>query len=373
MSLLEGLRVVDAGKILAAPLAGQILADMGAEVLKIEPPDGDPTRGWGPPFHRDTAAYYQCCNRNKDSLVLNLKQEADMTRFRRLLERADVLLHNFLPSGRKKFALTRAEVTRDFPRLVTMGVTGFRVGTSRENEAGYDAALQGEIGLMSLNGPPEDGPYKVGVAIVDVLTGMMAANGALAALFRRSRTGEGAYLNVSLYQTGMFSLINVGSAFHLTGEPPGRYGNAHPNIVPYQPFRLADRDVVIAVGNDKQYADLCRILKLPVDHETNRKRVENRKEVLDRLSKAMADLHSDTFLNLLNEARVPATPVLTVEESFSRAAAWDSDAVIALEHSILGTLKTTAFPVTGFAAPAYRPPPMQNEGGEALAARWLEE
>jgi len=371
MTILTGLRVLDASRILAGPLAAQILGDMGAEVLKIEPPDGDATRGWGPPFQDDMATYFQSVNRNKVSLSLDLKSEAGRARFLELASAADVLIHNYLPSTRAKFGLTREVITERFPDLVAMGISGYREGTSRADEPGYDVKLQAESGIMSLIGPPEGPPYKIGVAWIDVLTGMMAANGALAALFRRERTGGGAFLGVSLYQTALFSLINVGSSYHLTGEEPVRHGNAHPTIVPYQLFQLRDRPLVIAVGNDRQYAALCQILGLEVDHPTNRARVIHRAEVLDRLEETLTAWDSGSLLEKLEAARVPAARVQTVAESFTAARAWDPDAVIAIAHNRLGEIKTTGFPVTGFPTPTQSPPPDLDDGGEALAERWL--
>ncbi len=369
--MLEGLRVIDASRILAGPMAGQILADMGAEVLKLEPPGGDPTRGWGPPFQGEMATYFQCCNRNKSSLTLDLKNKSERATLGQLMDRADIFLHNFLPVAQEKFALTRESVSSAHPRLISMGISGFREGTIRENEAGYDLMLQAETGVMSLNGPPEGDPYKVGVAWIDALTGMMAANGALAALYRRERTGKGAFLSVSLYQTTLFSLVNVGSAFHFNGEEPRRFGNAHPNIVPYQMFHLADRALVIAVGNDRQYADLCRLLDLPLDYPSNRERVNHREELIARLEKVLAQRSSDALLEQLKAAKIPATPVFTVAESFGQVRGWDPDAVLAVRHEKLGPVDMTRFPVTGFSPPVYRAPPFPDEGGAQLAEAWL--
>ena len=369
--MLQGLRVIDASRILAGPLAGQTLADMGAEVLKLEPPAGDPTRGWGPPFQGEMATYFQCCNRNKSAITLDLKNPAEREKLSQLMDRADIFLHNFLPAAQEKYALTRATVSTAHPRLISMGISGFREGTDRENEAGYDLMLQAETGVMSLNGAPEGAPYKVGVAWIDVLTGMMAANGILAALYRRGRTGTGAFLSVSLYQTTLFSLVNVGSAFHLNGVEPRRYGNAHPNIVPYQMFQLTDRPVVIAVGNDRQYADLCRILDQPLDYPTNRERVTHREELIARLENVLGRRSSQDLLPLLKAAHIPATPVFTVGESFAQVRGWDPDAVLAVRHEKLGRVNMTGFPVTGFSTSGHRAPPLPDEGGAQLAEKWM--
>ena len=371
MSLLHGLRVLDLSRVLAGPLAGQILGDMGAEVLKVESPQGDATRAWGPPYQNGMSAYFQCCNRNKSSLVMDLKQADQQARLKQLMAAADVMIHNFLPKTAQNLGLDKPTLEQRFPRIVAMAITGYRQGTSRENEAGYDAMLQAEAGVMSLTGPAAGDPFKVGLAWVDVLTGTLAANGILAGLYRRAQTERGVVLDISLFQTALYSLINVGSGFHVTGEVPRRYGNAHANIVPYQLFRLADRPLVIAVGSDRQFFDLCLILGQSVDHPTNHDRVLDREKLVPALSRLLAQWQSTELLPRLKAANIPATPVLTVAESFAEARRFDPDAVVAVAHPEVGEITTTQFPVFGFEKNPHRAPPLSGEGGRAMAEKWL--
>ena len=208
---LEDVRVLDLSRILAGPMATQVLGDLGADVLKIESPGGDDTRGWGPPFQADMAAYFQSCNRNKCSLILDLKSRAGRDRLAELVEVADVVIDNFPPAVRARLGLMPEHLKVFNQRLITLSITGYR--GRRAETPGYDVMIQAESGLMGITGPPEGEPYKVGVALVDVLTGMLAANGILAGLFRRERTGQGANLAISLFQTALLSLINVATGF----------------------------------------------------------------------------------------------------------------------------------------------------------------
>jgi len=371
MSLLQGLRVLDLSRVLAGPLAGQILGDMGAEVLKLESPAGDVTRDWGPPYQEGMSAYFQCCNRNKRSLVLDFSLAPEKARLDELLAVADVMIHNFLPASAARWGLDKASLAARCPRLVGMAITGYRAGTSREQNAGYDVMLQAEAGVMSLTGPTAGEPCKVGLAWVDALTGTLAANGLLAGLYRRAQTGRGIMLDISLFQTALYSLINVGTAFHQTGEPPRRHGNAHPNLVPYQLFQLADRPLVIAAGSDRQFAELCRILGRPAEPARNRDRVRQRQTLVPELASLLAGRRSDELLPLLRAANIPATPVLSVAESFAEARRFDPGAVVAVGHPRVGDIVTTEFPIHGFVRETHQPPPLPGEGGDALAEKWL--
>lgn len=370
---LQGVRVLDLSRVLAGPLAAQILGDLGAEVLKIEAPAGDDTRAWGPPFQGDMAAYFQSCNRNKASLVLDLKQEEGQTRLRALVERADVVIDNFTPRVRRRFALEPERLHERKPDLITLGISGYR--GARAEEAGYDIMIQAESGLMGITGPEEGPPYKLGVAVVDVLTGMMAANGVLAALFRRQRTGAGASLSISLYQTALWSLVNVATNHLVSGEPSRRWGNQHANIVPYQDFALADGTMIIGVGNDRQFKRLCDLLGITdprLRGMDNATRLARRDEVIPIIAEKLADRRSGELLAALKREGIPAAPILRPDEALTRVQAWDPGAILALEHETLGTVRLPDTPLTGAGIRTHHgPPPRLNEGGEALEARWL--
>lgn len=373
---LAGLRVLDLSRVLAGPLATQILADLGAEVLKVEPPQGDDTRAWGPPFQGPMSAYFQCCNRGKASLLLDLRRDGDRTRLRRLLAASDVLLHNMLPPAARRLGLDGESLRARHPALVSLGITGY--GGTRREEPGYDLALQAETGWIAMTGPPGGAPgggFKAGVAAVDVLTGMMAANGIQAALLRRARTGRGAALEISLYRTALFSLLNVATNHLVSGEGTRRWGNAHPNLVPYQSFQAADGPLVLGVGNDAQFARLCDLLGI-ADAELrgldNAGRLRRRDAVVAAVAGAIARRGADELVAALRAAGIPAAPLRSPEEALADVARWDPGALVAVEHPRIGVVRAVAPPLEGPGMPgALRPPPLPNEGGEELAARWL--
>jgi len=370
---LEGLRVLDLSRVLAGPLAAQIMGDLGAETLKIEAPRGDDTRGWGPPFQGDMAAYFQSCNRNKASLALNLKAPADKRTLDRLIAVADVAIDNFPPAARARLGLTADRLRRINPRLVTASVVGY--GGARADEPGYDIMIQAESGLMGITGPAEGEPSKVGVAVVDVLTGMMAANGALAALYRRERTGRGAALEISLFRTALFSLVNVAANFFVSGEPSARWGNAHANIAPYQAYRLKDRAIIIGAGNDDQFLRLCDLLELndPVLRGwNNAQRVANREKLNAALKAKLAKRTADALLAELKAAKIPAAPILRPDEALARVRFWAPDALVAMSHETLGPMHSVNAPLTGDGVRVdHSPPPRLDEGGREMAERWL--
>jgi crotonobetainyl-CoA:carnitine CoA-transferase CaiB-like acyl-CoA transferase len=372
---LAGLRVLDLSRVLAGPLAAQVLADLGAEVLKVEPPAGDDTRAWGPHFQGAMSAYFQCCNRNKASLVLDLRTAAGRGRLAPLLARADVLIHNYLPRTAARLGLEDATLRTSWPRLVVLAITGY--AGSRRHEPGYDLALQAEggwIGMTGPPGPPEAG-YKAGVAVVDLLTGLMAANGVQAALLRRARTGEGATIALSLQRTALFSLLNVATNHFVSGEPTRRWGNQHPNLVPYQLFAAADGAFVLGVGNDAQFARLCDLLALDdaalraLDH---RGRLSRRAEVVAAVAAAVAPRAAGELVAALRAAGIPAAPLLMPHEALAAAAVTDPGALLAIAHPELGEVRLPAPPLEGDGVRhEHRPPPLLGEGGEEMAARWL--
>ena len=370
---LDGLRVLDLSRVLAGPLATQILGDLGAEVLKVEPPWGDDTRQWGPPFQGEMAAYFQSANRGKASLVLDLARPEGRGRVHALAAVADVVVDNFRPGTRRRLGLDAATLRQDHPGLVCCSVVGYQ-GT-RAEEPGYDLLVQAESGWMAVTGPADGEPYKTGVAVVDVLTGMMAANGIQAALLRRARTGEGAALEISLYRTALFSLVNVAANHFVTGESTRRWGNLHPNLVPYQPFAARDGALVVGVGNDRQFGRLLDVLGIDdgaLRALDNPGRVGRRAAVEAALQARIGERRREELLRELRAADVPAACILRPDEALAAMARWDPEGLLALDHRQLGTIRGVALPVAGDGvAAAPQPPPRLGEGGDELARCWL--
>ncbi|HEY6866890.1 MAG TPA: CoA transferase [Candidatus Eisenbacteria bacterium] len=312
--------VLDLSRVLAGPYATQILGDLGAEVWKIERPGtGDETRAWGPPFVGGESAYYLSVNRNKKSVVLDLESAAGRAAARRAAAAADVVVENFLPGDLARMGLDLAALRRERPRLVTCSITGFGQSGPYADLPGYDAVLQGFVGLMSITGMPEGPPTKVGVAVVDVMTGAHAAAAILGALVGALRGRGGAALDVALLEVGVASLVNVAQSALVTGEPARRHGNAHPTIVPYQTFEAADGALVVAVGNDAQWVRLCEALGAPElaardEWARNPDRVLHRAEVVDEIARRLAARPRSEWLARLRACRVPAGPVRDVDE-----------------------------------------------------------
>jgi crotonobetainyl-CoA:carnitine CoA-transferase CaiB-like acyl-CoA transferase len=317
---LEGLVVLDFTRVLAGPYATQMLGDLGAEVWKVEHPGlGDETRAWGPPFVGPHSAYFLSVNRNKRSAALDLRNPRDLEAVRRAANAADVIVENFLPGTLAGMGLDLAALRERRPELVTCSITGFGQDGPYANLPGYDAVLQGFTGLMSVTGEAGGKPLKVGVALVDVLTGVHAAAAILASLVGRFRGGPGAALDLALFEVGVASLVNVAQGALSTGAPARRHGNAHPHIVPYQTFETQDGALVVAVGNDGQWRRLCEALDLPelAAEErlaANPGRVLHRAEVVETLGRRLAERPRDEWLERLAAARVPAGAVRDVHE-----------------------------------------------------------
>ncbi len=372
MKPLSGIKVLDLSRVLAGPLCTMILADLGAEVVKVEPPWGDETRGWGPPFLKGESAYFLAVNRGKRSLALDLKTKEGQEVARRLAAGADVLVENFKTGDLGRYRLDYESLKAQNPRLVYLSITGFGHTGPRAQEPGYDAALQGYTGIMSVTGEPEGPPMKVGVAWIDVMTGMMGAVAVLAALLERERSGQGQHIDLSLYDVGLFALANLGESYLLTGAPPKRLGNAHAQIVPYGAFPAADGWIVLAVGNDEQFARLCQVLELPGLKERfprNPMRVENRQGVERALAQVLRTRPRAYWLERLKEAGVPAAPVNDLKEAFADPQAGARGAVWTLAHPLLGALPTLASPLRFLsrtpASPGL-PPPLLGEHTEEV-------
>lgn len=372
MQPLSGIQVLDLSRVLAGPLCTMILADLGAEVIKVEPPWGDETRGWGPPFVKGESAYFLSVNRGKKSLALDLKTLEGQEVVRRLAQRADVLVENFKTGDLRRYGLDYESLRELNPRLVYLSITGFGHTGPRAQEPGYDAALQGYTGIMSVTGEPEGPPMKVGVAWIDVMTGMMGAVAVLSALYEREKSGLGQHIDLSLFDVGLFALANLGESYLLTGKPPKRLGNAHAQIVPYGAFPAADGWLVLAVGNDEQFARLCQVLDLPdllARFPTNAERVEARKEVVEAISRVLKTQPRGHWLERFREKGIPAAPVNDLAEAFQDPQAQARGAIWTLPHPFLEALPTLANPLRFLsrtpASPSL-PPPLLGEHTEAV-------
>ncbi|MCC6001408.1 MAG: CoA transferase [Pararhodobacter sp.] len=323
---LEGLRVIELARILAGPWAGQTLADLGAEVIKVEAPEGDDTRRWGPPFiDRDgtpVAAYFHAANRGKQSVVADFRTPEGQEKVRALVADADILIENFKLGGLAKYGLDYASLSAINPRLIYCSVTGFGQDGPYAARAGYDYIIQGMSGLMSITGPVEGQPHRVGVAVTDLVTGIYGTTAILAALHRRNQTGQGAHVDMSLLDSAVAIMANQAMNYLSTGTPPGRTGNVHPNLAPYQVFECADGHIIIATGNDAQYQRLCRILGLDEltahpDYLRNADRVANRPALSARLEAATRGWEKNALLAACEEQGVPAGPINTMDEVFA--------------------------------------------------------
>ncbi|MDY6947012.1 MAG: CaiB/BaiF CoA-transferase family protein [Pseudomonadota bacterium] len=324
---LAGLKVVELARILAGPWIGQTLADLGAEVVKVESPQGDDTRTWGPPFvqredGRRDAAYFLCCNRGKKSVTADFSVAADRELMLRLIDTADVVIENFKTGGLEKFGLDYATLARRRPQLIYCSVTGFGQSGPYSQRAGYDAMIQGLSGIMDLTGEPQGEPQKIGVAFMDIMTGLYGVIGIQAALAQRARTGRGQHVDMALLDVGVSVLANQALNYLVSGDVPRRMGNAHPNIVPYQTFAVADGYVMIAVGNNSQYRKLCEVLGQPqlgsdVRFASNEDRVRERAVLIATLGELLATWQSGALLAQLEQAGVPAGPVNTLRDVFS--------------------------------------------------------
>ncbi|SDI33635.1 CaiB/BaiF CoA transferase family protein [Aliiruegeria lutimaris] len=318
MTPLAGLKVVELARILAGPWIGQALADLGAEVIKVEAPEGDDTRRWGPPFiERDgdvSAAYFYAANRGKHSVVADFRTEEGQARVRELVADADILVENFKLGGLKKYGLDYDSLKVLNPRLIYCSITGFGQSGPYATRAGYDFLIQGMSGLMSVTGEPDRQPQKVGVAVTDIVTGLYGAVGVLAAVEQRHRTGRGQHIDMSLLDCATAMMANQAMNYLATGEAPTRRGNAHPNIVPYQVLPTADGHIIVAVGNDGQFRRFCEVLGQPslADHPSyasNAARVENRGALTDFLEPLTGHWPSAELLAALEAATVPAGPI----------------------------------------------------------------
>jgi crotonobetainyl-CoA:carnitine CoA-transferase CaiB-like acyl-CoA transferase len=361
---LEGVKVLDLSRVLAGPYATMMLADLGADVLKVEHPErGDDTRHWGPPFAGGESAYFLSVNRNKRSVGVNLKDPEGLEKVKKLATSADILIENMRRGALEKLGLGYEGLKEVNPGLVYCSITGFGPGED-EKRPGYDFLVQARGGIMGITGFPDGEPTKVGVAIADMVCGLQAAMAILAALHRRGVAGEGARIEVSLFESQLSWLANRAQEYLISGEETGRTGNAHPSIVPYQTFDASDKQIALAVGNDAQFRNLCKALgheELATDERfaRNPDRVANRKELVAILQEEFTKRTADEWVEQVRGAGVPIGPVNTLADVFSDGHVLSSDVLQDVEHPAAGMLKMLASPllVDGERLQIRRPPP----------------
>jgi crotonobetainyl-CoA:carnitine CoA-transferase CaiB-like acyl-CoA transferase len=374
MAPLDGILVADFSRVLAGPLAAMLLGDLGADVVKVERPDGgDDTRAWGPPWREREATYYLGLNRNKRSLALDLGDPGDVELARRLAGRADVLIESFRPGLMERWGLDGETLRASNPGLVSCSVTAFGTGSDEARALpGYDFLAQAMGGLMSVTGEEDGRPMKTGAAVVDLVCGLLAVVGIQGALAERARTGRGRHVEVSLMDAALASLLNQGSAWVLGGVVPGRRGNRHPSITPYETFECADRQLALAVGNDRLFARLCEAVglpELPADPRfaTNSARVEHADELAGRLEAVLRTRPAAEWVQALRAASVPAGPINDVAEAFALAESLGMEPV---REAGGYPLPAPPLRLDGERPAIRRPPPRLDEHGEELR-EWL--
>lgn len=382
---LAGLRVVDCSTVLAGPYCTMLLADLGADVVKVEPPEGDSTRGWGPPWVGDaaggtrTAAYFLAVNRNKRSIRLDLRRAEGAEVLRRLLSRGDVLVENFRTGGLARLGFDDAELARLNPALVHLAISGYGPHGPAAERPGYDFVVQATSGLMSITGAADTdggGPTKVGVAISDVVSGMLGAVSVLAALVGRTNQGRpagGQRIDVSLLGSTLASLVNQAQNAFVSGTAPRRRGNAHPNIVPYETFETADGEIAVAVGSERQWPRFCEALglaNLTADARfvMNGDRVEHRVELRGILAARLRERPTSDWLAALEAAEIPAGPILDIVEAFASPEAVALGMTVEMEHPAWGVIRQVGVPFELSATPATirTPPPLLGEGTDEI-------
>ncbi len=387
---LTGVRVLDLSRVLAGPWAGQLLADLGADVVKVEKPGaGDDTRAWGPPYLKDSsgrdtseASYYLCANRNKRSVAIDIATPEGQAQVRALAAQADVLLENFKVGGLQRYGLDYASLKEANPRLVYCSITGFGQTGPYAARAGYDFLIQGMGGLMSVTGQPDGepgaGPQKVGVALTDIMTGLYATIAVQAALAERNHSGLGQHIDMALLDVQVACLANQASNYLSGGVVPRRMGNAHPNIVPYQAFPTADGDIILAIGNDSQFAKFCAVAGHPEWSSDDRfsgnaQRVANRAVLVPLLRQATVMRTSADWIAALETAGVPCGPVNHIDEVFADPQVKARGLHIDLPHPLAGHVPLVANPIRLSASPVVyqRPPPLLGEHTQEVLTQWL--
>jgi crotonobetainyl-CoA:carnitine CoA-transferase CaiB-like acyl-CoA transferase len=376
---LDGVRILDLTRVLAGPYCTMFLGDLGAEVVKVEQPgSGDDTRGWGPPFIGDESAYFLSVNRNKKSVTIDLKSPNGQALLRRLAQRADVLVENFRPRTMERMGLGENELRSFNPRLVYASLSAFGTNGPMQDSPGYDLIVQAFGGLMSITGMPEGEPTKVGVAIVDILAGLMLGQAIVAALFAREKLGIGQKIDTSLLEAAVASLVNAGSNYLIGGRVPGRWGNAHPSIVPYQSFKTADGYLVIGVASEAIWKRFCHAIgraELIEDprFSKNSSRVDNRAELVTIVSEIFLRRDSKAWMKILRAAEVPCAPVQTIDQVFSDAQVIEREMVTEVQHAAIGMIRMAGIPVKFSRTPAKIriPPPLLGQHNREILRDWI--
>lgn len=370
---LKGIKVLDLSRVLAGPWATMTLGDLGAEVWKVEQPGaGDDTRTWMPPAVNDVSTYYLGTNRNKKSIAIDISKTEGRDIIVELAKRSDILVENFRPASLRKFRLTYEDLKAINPRLIVCSISGYGRGHTLEDRPGYDFIIQAESGFMAITGAQDGEPMRLGVAFIDLISGMNAVQAILAALFMRERTGQGQWLDIGLTDSALFMLANVASGYLNTGNEPARYGNAHPSIVPYQLFNCIDGRIAVAVGNDEQFRRFCRVIGRPalaedVRFTTNRSRTERRAELLPVLEECLGALPLVRLLADLRAAGVPAGELRTVSQAFSSDVAHLRQTVVSVPADRIGTFKSVRSPLRMSESP-FGPPTAPPELGAHTTA-----
>ena len=388
---LEHIRVIDMSRILAGPWAGQLLADLGAEVIKIERPGrGDDTRSWGPPWLKDSAgldtgeaAYYTSANRGKQSVALDITRPEGQAVIRQLVAKSDILLENYKVGGLAKYGLDYESLKAVNPKLIYCSITGFGQTGPYKHRAGYDFMIQAMGGLMSITGVPDGepgaGPQKVGVALADVMTGLYAGNACMAALIYREQSGTGQYIDMSLLDVQVAALANQSANYLISGNTPTRMGNAHPNIVPYQAFASKDGYFILAVGNDAQFARLCGLLgqdewTAASAYQTNQQRVQKRAELVPLLEQKLCQQTTEHWISELEKLGVPCGPINTVEQVFANEQVQARGMMVKTMHPLAGEMTMVNNPIRMSESPvsAAKPPPLLGEHTHQVLTDLLE-
>ena len=377
---LSDLMVLDLSRVLAGPYATMTLADLGAEVIKIERPGtGDDTRHWGPPWAGGESAYYLAVNRNKKSITVNLKSEDGLQIIKDLALKADILIENFRVGTMDKWGLGYDVLSKENPGLIYCTITGYGQTGPKRHHAGYDFVIQAEGGVMSIIGELDGPPMKVGVAIVDITAGMNAVIAILAAVHERQRSGLGQYLDIALLDSQVAWLVNVGSNYLISGERPKRYANAHPNIVPYQPFETSDGWIAVAVGNDRQWKKLCEVSgwdDLAEDERfaTNPLRVENRGILIPILDQRFQKKSTQHWYRLLLDAGIPCGPINSIDQVYADPQVQAREMLIEMPHPTAGSVKMAGSPLNFSRTPVHMNahPPLLGQHTDEVLREYLD-